>query len=46
MEGFSDPEWAGSHSDRKSACGYYTFVGGNLVTWHSKKQTVVARSSA
>ncbi|XP_016649734.1 PREDICTED: uncharacterized mitochondrial protein AtMg00810-like [Prunus mume] len=26
--------------------GYFTFVGGNLVTWRSKKQNVVSRSSA
>lgn len=26
--------------------GYCTFLWGNLVTWRSKKQTVVARSSA
>ncbi|KAJ9189418.1 hypothetical protein P3X46_000714, partial [Hevea brasiliensis] len=26
--------------------GYCTFVGGNLVTWRSKKQNVIARSSA
>nr|KYP36170.1 Retrovirus-related Pol polyprotein from transposon TNT 1-94 [Cajanus cajan] len=26
--------------------GYFTFVEGNLVTWRSKKQKVVARSSA
>ncbi|RVW38091.1 Retrovirus-related Pol polyprotein from transposon RE1 [Vitis vinifera] len=26
--------------------GYFTFVGGNLVTWKSKKQNVVARLSA
>ena len=32
--------------DRRSTIGYYTFVGGNLVTWRSKKQNVVARSSA
>ena len=44
--GFSDADWAGSCSDRRSTSGYCTFVGGNLVTWHSKKQNVVARSSA
>ena len=31
--------------DRRSTSGYFTFVGGNLVTWKSKKQNVVARSS-
>nr|CAN71693.1 hypothetical protein VITISV_012128 [Vitis vinifera] len=32
--------------DRRSTSGYCTFLGGNLVTWRSKKQNVVARSSA
>jgi hypothetical protein len=31
--------------DRKSISGYCTFVGGNLVSWRSKKQNVVARST-
>ncbi|RVW61238.1 Retrovirus-related Pol polyprotein from transposon RE1 [Vitis vinifera] len=31
---------------RRSTSGYFTFVGGNLVTWKSKKQNVVADSSA
>ena len=43
--GYSDADWAGSF-DRKSTTGYCTFVGGNIVTWKSKKQNVVARSSA
>lgn len=44
--GFSDVDWAGSRSDRRSTSGYCTFVGDNLVTWRRKKQHVVARSSA
>ncbi|WKA00602.1 hypothetical protein VitviT2T_018942 [Vitis vinifera] len=32
--------------DRRSTSGYFTFVGGNLMTWKNKKQNVVARSSA
>lgn len=42
---FTDGDWAGSAEDRKSISRYCTFVWGNLVTWRSKKQTVVARSS-
>ncbi|KAL5840804.1 hypothetical protein ACOSQ4_013412 [Xanthoceras sorbifolium] len=36
----------GQVTDRRSTSGYCTFVGSNLVTWRSKKQNVVARSSA
>lgn len=43
--GFTDADWAGNPNDRKSTAGYLTFVGGNLVTWRSKKQRVVALSS-
>ena len=43
---YSDADWAGSITDRRSTSGYCSFVWGNLVTWRSKKQPVVARSSA
>lgn len=46
VEIYTDADWAGSITDRRSTSGYCTFVGGNLVTWRSKKQNVVARSSA
>nr|GEZ02754.1 putative reverse transcriptase, RNA-dependent DNA polymerase [Tanacetum cinerariifolium]GEZ06923.1 putative reverse transcriptase, RNA-dependent DNA polymerase [Tanacetum cinerariifolium] len=39
-------DWAGDKGDQRSTSGYYTLVGGNLVTWRSKKQKVVALSSA
>ncbi|XP_042035399.1 secreted RxLR effector protein 161-like [Salvia splendens] len=45
IHGFTDDDWAGNPNDRKSTVGYLTFVGGNLVTWRSKKQKVVALSS-
>jgi hypothetical protein len=44
--GYSDADWAGCNTDRRSTSGYFTFVGGNLVTWRSKKQNVMALSSA
>ena len=46
IEAYTDADQAGSLSDRKSTIGYCTFLGGNLITWKSKKQIVVARSSA
>ena len=44
--GYTDADWAGNALDRKSTTGFCTFVGGNAVTWKSKKQAVMARSSA
>ena len=46
LEAYTDADYAGSLVDRRSTSGYCTFLGGNLVTWRSKKQNVVARSSA
>ncbi|KAI3456021.1 hypothetical protein Pfo_012684, partial [Paulownia fortunei] len=46
IEAYTDADWAGSITDRRFTSGYCTYVWGNLVTWRSKKQKVVARSSA
>lgn len=43
--GYSDSDWA-DKVDKRSTSGYLTFVGGNLVTWKSKKRKVVSLSSA
>jgi len=46
IEVFTDASWAGELTDRRSTSDYCTFVYENLVTWRSRKQPVVARSSA
>ena len=46
IECFSDANWARSNEDKISTSGYCVFVGENLVSWKSKKQSVVSWSSA
>jgi hypothetical protein len=38
LEAYIDADWVGSVTDHRSTSGYCTLVGGNLVTWHNKKQ--------
>ena len=45
LTAFSDADWAGDHNDRRSTSGFLVYFGNNLVSWSSKKQPMVARSS-
>nr|GEZ27512.1 putative ribonuclease H-like domain-containing protein [Tanacetum cinerariifolium] len=46
IEIYTDADWVEDKGTRKSTSRYFSLVGGNLVTWRSKKQKVVALSSA
>ncbi|GFY95362.1 hypothetical protein Acr_10g0007470 [Actinidia rufa] len=42
---YSDADWAGDPTDRRSTTGFCFFLGDSLISWRSKKQTLVASSS-
>ena len=46
LKAYYDADWAGCPNTRKSLTGYYVFLGDALVSWRSKKQSIVSRSSA
>eukprot|EP00253_Pinus_taeda_P024976 PITA_24976 len=46
LQGFTDADWAGSPSDQKSTLGGICNLGSTVVSWYSRKQRLVALSSA
>jgi hypothetical protein len=46
MVAYSDADWAGCPDTRRFTSGFCVYLGDNLVSWSSRRQPTVSRSSA
>ena len=46
LRAYTDADWAGCPDTRRSTSGFCVYIGDSLVSWSSKRQAIVSRSSA